>query len=158
MVLLKKYFWFLIAVIVFAIDYFSKSLALKYLPLETPVEVFPMFNLYFTYNTGAAFSFLHQAGGWQEWLFIIIAILVSVSLIVWQIKIDIKDVWLKTSLALVLGGTLGNFYDRVVYHKVIDFLDFYYQKWHYPIFNIADVAICIGAAMLVLDILRKEKK
>jgi len=154
MILSKKYLWIFITILVFALDRITKSLALDYLPLGEPISILPMFNLFFTFNTGAAFSFLNQAGGWQEWLFGAIAVGVSISIIIWQLKITIEHLWLKIALALIIGGTLGNLYDRITYHKVIDFLDFYFRQWHYPVFNIADSAICIGAIMLIIDILR----
>jgi len=157
MILSKKYLWVLIAILIFTIDRITKYLVLNYLVLEEPVNVLPILNLLFTFNTGAAFGFLDQANGWQEWLFGIIAIGVSIFLIIWQFKISVEYLWLKIASALVLGGTLGNLCDRIVYHKVIDFLDFYFKQWHYPVFNIADSAICIGATMLIIDILRQER-
>ena len=158
MILSKKYLWILIAVFIFVIDRVTKSLVLNHLTLEEPVNILPMLNLLFTFNTGAAFSFLNKASGWQEWLFITIAVGVSIFLIIWQLRIPIKYLWLKIAAALILGGTLGNLYDRVVFHKVIDFLDFYFKNWHYPVFNIADAAICIGATMLIIDVWLQEKR
>ena len=155
---MKKHIWIFITILVFALDRVTKILVMNYLPLEEPINILPMFNLFLTFNTGAAFSFLEQADGWQEWLFKAIAVGVSVSLIIWQFKITTKHLWLKTALALIIGGTLGNLYDRVIFHKVIDFLDFYFRQWHYPVFNIADSAICVGAIMLIIDIMRKERK
>ena len=155
---MKKHIWIFITILVFALDRVTKILVLDYLPLGEPINILPIFNLFFTFNTGAAFSFLEQADGWQEWLFKAIAVGVSVSLIIWQFKITTKHLWLKIALALIIGGTLGNLYDRVIFHKVIDFLDFYFRQWHYPIFNIADSAICVGAIMLIIDIMRKERK
>lgn len=153
----KKYLWIFITIFIFIIDRVTKNLVLNNLTPEFPVNIFPMFNLFFTFNTGAAFSFLNKAGGWQGWLFGAIAVGVSIFLVIWQSKITVEHLWLKITLALILGGTLGNLYDRVVYHKVIDFLDFYFKHWHYPAFNIADAAICIGAVMLIIDTMRKPK-
>jgi signal peptidase II len=157
MALSKKYLWVLIAVSIFVLDRITKYLILNYLVLEEPVSVLPILNLVFIFNTGAAFGFLNKAGGWQEWLFSIIAVGVSIFLVIWQLKIPVKYLWLKIASALILGGTLGNLYDRVVYHKVIDFIDICFKQWHYPAFNIADSAICIGAVMLIIDILHQEK-
>lgn len=153
----KKYYWIFIAILVFALDRITKMLVLQYLQFNEPVNILPFFNLFFNFNTGAAFGFLNQAGGWQEWLFIGIAIAVSISLVIWQFRIHTEHTWLKITLALILGGTLGNLYDRITYHYVIDFLDFYYKQWHYATFNLADSAICIGAIMLVVDTFRKDK-
>jgi signal peptidase II len=158
MMLSKKYLWILIAVFIFVIDRVTKSLVLNHLTLAEPVNILSMLNLLFTFNTGAAFGFLNKASGWQEWLFITIAVGVSIFLIIWQLRIPVKYLWLKIAAALILGGTLGNLYDRIVFHKVIDFLDFYFKKWHYPVFNIADAAICVGATMLIIDILLQEKR
>ncbi len=158
MTFVKKHLWVLLVILVFTLDRVTKYLVLNYLVLEEPVPILPILNLLFKFNLGAAFSFLDQAGGWQEWLFGSVAVGVSIFLIIWQLKIPVKYLWLKTANALVLGGTLGNLYDRAVYHKVIDFIDFYFRHWHYPVFNIADSAICIGAAMLIIAMLREEKK
>jgi signal peptidase II len=152
-----NYYWIFISVFVFVLDRLSKILALEHLQFEDPINVLPILNLLFASNAGAAFGFLNQADGWQEWLFGGIAVSVSVFLIVWQFKIDTMHHRLKIALALILGGTLGNLYDRITYHYVIDFLDFYFKQWHYPTFNLADSAICIGAAMLMIDLCIKKK-
>lgn len=156
-ILLKKHLWIFIAVLTFVLDRITKILALNYLQLEQPLNFLPILNLFLTFNAGAAFSFLNKAGGWQAWLFSGIAAGVSIFLVIWQTQITTKYLWLKIALALILGGTLGNLYDRFAYHGVVDFLDFYFQQWHYPVFNIADSAICIGAIMLMIDIMGKKK-
>lgn len=154
----KDTLWILIAVLVIAVDAITKFIVGKYLLFEQPVKVLPFFNLYFTYNRGAAFSFLDSASGWQQWLFGVVAIGISIIVVRWLLKLKKSQIWLSVSLALILGGALGNLYDRIVYHYVIDFLDFYYQAWHWPAFNIADSAICVGAIMLVIDVLWKKDK
>lgn len=156
MTLSKRHLWIFIAILVFVLDRITKMLSLYYLQLEQPLNLLPILNLFLTFNSGAAFSFLNKAGGWQAWLFSGIAVGVSIFLIIWQTQLTVKYLWLKIALALILGGTLGNLYDRIVYHGVVDFLDFYFQQWHYPVFNIADSAICIGAIMLMIDIGRKK--
>lgn len=153
----KKYYWLFIAILIFVLDRITKTLVLQYLPFRLPVDVFPGFNLFFTFNTGSAFGFLNNASGWQEWLFSSIATAVSIFLIIWQFKINTKYAWLKIALALILGGTLGNLYDRMFYKYVIDFLDFYFREWHYATFNLADSAICVGAGMLITHTFHKEK-
>ena len=145
----KNIFWLLIAVAVFVADRVTKILVAKYLLLNYATEVVPHFNLFFTLNTGAAFSFLNNAGSWHAWLFIVIGVAVSLLIIFWEMRI-IDNRWLTIALALILGGTLGNLFDRLIFGYVIDFLDFYVAQWHYPAFNLADSAICIGAAMLLL--------
>ena len=155
----KQYFWPIISIVVFILDRVTKTLVMQLLLPEQPVKVFPNFNLFFTFNTGAAFSFLSNASGWQNWLFIMIASVVSISIIVWQINNTKQPVTaLKIAFALILGGALGNLYDRIVYKYVIDFLDFYFHQWHYPTFNFADSAICIGAGILLLSMLRKNEE
>jgi signal peptidase II len=158
MIIFKKYFWIGIVVLTFIFDQLAKTIILgRFIPEES-VSILPFLNLYLTFNFGAAFGFLNQADGWQGCLFSIIAILVSLFLIIWQLKIPITNLWLKTSLALILGGTLGNLCDRICYHMVIDFIDFYFRNWHYPTFNLADAAICTGAFMLTKNIMFDDKK
>lgn len=152
-----NYYWIFIVLGTFAIDRITKILALQYFLYKDPVNVLPIFNLCFVYNTGAAFGFLNQAAGWQGWLFSGVAIFVSGCLIIWLFRINTNDTRLKVALSLILGGTLGNLYDRIVYHYVIDFLDFYFKQWHFPAFNLADAAICVGALLLIVDVLGKEK-
>lgn len=151
------YFWVCIAIFIFALDRISKILVMHSLPFLRPLNIFPGFNLLFTYNKGAAFSFLNYASGWQEWLFGAIAVIVSIVVITWLIRHKQAHIWTKIAAALILGGTLGNLFDRVFYHYVIDFLDFYFLQWHFPVFNIADSAVCIGAIMLMIEIIRKDR-
>lgn len=155
---LKNFFWIFIVLVIIAADQITKTLVVQRLPFEQAVNIWPVFSLYFTYNAGAAFSFLQQAGGWQEWLFGGIAIVVSIALIVWLVRLPTNQVWLKIALALVLGGSLGNLCDRIFFHHVIDFLLFYYNNYRFPAFNIADAAITTGATMLVIEIIFKGKK
>lgn len=148
--------WLWVAVVVFALDRFTKIVALTKLTEYLPWPVMPFFNLTLSYNTGAAFSFLNTASGWQKWLFGSLAAIVSIVLIVWLKKISYQQRWLAIALALIIGGALGNLCDRIVYGFVIDFIDFYISHWHWPVFNIADSAICIGAAMLFWDAVRSR--
>jgi len=122
------------------------------------LTILPFFNLTLAYNQGAAFSFLAGAGGWQRWFFTAIAAVVSVVLVIWLRKLPKTDWWNAVSLSLILGGALGNLFDRVVYGHVIDFLDFHWQGYHFPAFNIADSAITVGAAMMVLEMFRNPDK
>lgn len=155
----KKYYWVIIALVIFTLDNISKTLVLTYLSPHTPINIFPSLNLLLSFNTGSAFGFLHAAGGWQKWIFTIVAALVSLFIIIWQLKINTKhNSLLVIALSLVLGGTLGNLYDRIFYHEVVDFIDFYFKTWHYATFNIADIAICIGAGFLILDTFKENKK
>jgi signal peptidase II len=110
------------------------------------------------YNTGAAFSFLADSGGWQRWLFTLIAVVVSVVLVVWLKRLGRGDTWLAVALALVLGGAVGNLFDRVVLGHVVDFILVHWQdRWRFPAFNLADSAITVGAIMLALDMFKSKK-
>ena len=150
--------WTWLSVLVIVLDQFTKQLASASLNYAEPVAVMPLFNLTLVHNTGAAFSFLAQGGGWQRWFFAVIALVVSVGIIFWLKRLGRDKLWEALALALVLGGAVGNLWDRVLYGYVIDFLDFYYADWHWPAFNVADIAICMGAALLIIDSLRPQKR
>jgi signal peptidase II len=142
--------WLWIAVAVFAIDRYSKYWVLSHLGFEEPVAIFPFFNLTLAYNTGAAFSFLNTASGWQHYVLGGLALVVSICIVYWLSKLPAGAKWMKTALCLIMGGALSNALDRVLYGHVIDFLDFHLYDWHFAIFNVADSAICVGAFMLIL--------
>ncbi len=123
--------------------------------------VFVVFPLPLPYNSGAAFSFLADAGGWQRWFFTAIAVGASVMILIWLARLTAAEKLQGVALSLILAGALGNFYDRLVLGHVVDFLDFYWGDYHFPAFNIADTAITIGAGLILLDMLlgaRKEPK
>ena len=109
------------------------------------------FNVVRVHNEGAAFSFLSDAGGWQRWALSTLAILVSVMIIIWISRLN-REKWLEgLSLSMILGGALGNLWDRLMFGYVVDFLDFHWMSWHFPAFNVADSAISLGAVILILD-------
>lgn len=145
--------WLLLAGLVIVFDQLTKWLMVSWLSLYETVPVIPFFNLTMAHNTGAAFSFLAQAGGWQRWFFVGLAIIISVVLLVWLRK-AVENKLEATALSLILGGAIGNVIDRVHLGYVIDFLDVYYGSYHWPAFNIADSAIVIGAGLLILDSFR----
>jgi len=147
--------WLWLSILVLVLDLLTKYLATENLVYASPVPVLPSFNLTLLHNTGAAFSFLAGASGWQRWLFAGLAIVVSVALVRWLWTLK-NDAWLAAAIALVLGGALGNLYDRVTLGYVVDFLHFYWRDYHFPAFNIADTAISIGAAMMILDLFRTK--
>ena len=151
-----KWLWLSAGVIL--IDQLSKYIASTSLELYKSVVVMPMFNWTLMHNTGAAFSFLHDAGGWQRWFFTIIAIVVSIVIVSWLRKLEQREKWQAAALALILGGAIGNVIERVHLGYVIDFIDIYYQQWHWPAFNIADSAIFIGVAMIIFDTLREFQR
>ena len=150
--------WLWLSALVVALDQLSKHAAVAYLTLHEPLPVAPFVNLTLTYNPGAAFSFLSNMGGWQRWLFIGLAVVVVVFLVAWLRKIPRGRIWLPLALALVLGGALGNVWDRVAIGEVVDFLDLYYGRWHWPAFNIADSAIFVGAVMLLVSAFFPEER
>lgn len=150
--------WLWLSAIVVGLDQLSKYLAVSYLTLHEPVPVMPFINFTLIYNPGAAFSFLSDKGGWQRWLFIVLAIVVVVFLVLWLRKIPRGRIWLPFALALVLGGAIGNLWDRVVIGEVVDFLDVYYDRWHWPAFNVADSAISVGAVMLLISAFFPEER
>ena len=150
--------WIWISALVIALDLATKWLASTHLVLHEPVAVMPMFNLTLMHNTGAAFSFLSSASGWQRWFFSIIALVVSTAIVIWMRRLSPEERWNAIALALILGGALGNLWDRVTLGYVVDFIQIYYERWAWPAFNIADSAISTGAVMLVIDALRSHRR
>ncbi|MDH5784632.1 MAG: signal peptidase II [Chromatiales bacterium] len=151
--------WTWISVVVIILDQITKQLATAYLEYQIAVPVMPSFNLTLVHNTGAAFSFLSSAGGWQRWFFAVIAVVVSAGILYWLKKLEQGKVREALGLVLVLGGAVGNLIDRAVYGYVVDFIDIYYGTLpHWPAFNIADIAISLGAAILIFDALRPQRK
>ncbi|MBV2205472.1 lipoprotein signal peptidase [Pseudomonas sp. JL972] len=154
-----KLTWLSLSVLVIVVDQVTKHWFEANFSLYQKVDVIPgYFAWTLAYNTGAAFSFLADHNGWQRWLFAVIAIGVSVVLVVWMTRLKASETWLAVALALVLGGALGNLYDRVVLGHVVDFILVHWQnRWYFPAFNIADSAITVGALMLALDMLKGNK-
>ncbi|MEH6582011.1 MAG: signal peptidase II [Halioglobus sp.] len=143
--------WYGLALVVILLDQYTKGLATQGLEYGRPVEVFSWFNLTLQHNTGAAFSFLSDAGGWQRYFFSTVAIVISGVLAVWLFKLR-GDQWLLAlSLGLILGGALGNLWDRMALGYVVDFISVHYGGRYFPAFNIADSAISVGAACMILD-------
>lgn len=150
--------WLWLSVVVVILDQCSKLLADSMLALHESVPVIPFFSIRLAYNTGAAFSFLADADGWQRWFFVVLALAIIVLLVNWLRRLEPGERLNAVALALVLGGAVGNLIDRLVYGHVIDFIDLYYGDWHWPTFNIADSAITVGAALLILDAILQMKK
>ena len=143
--------WFLLAIVIIGLDQYTKILATSGLEYGQPVRVFWWFNLTLQHNTGAAFSFLSDAGGWQRYFFSIAAAIISTALAIWLYLLPRGQRLLAFGLALILGGALGNLWDRVVLGYVVDFISVHYQNSYFPAFNIADSAISVGAACMLLD-------
>ena len=149
--------WLGLALIIVIIDQFTKTLILGYYKLGDATYVTSFFNVVRAHNTGAAFSFLAGAGGWQRWLFTGIGVGAAV-FIVWMLKSHAGQKLFSFSMACILGGAIGNVVDRMMHGYVVDFLDFHIGNSHFPAFNVADSAITIGAACLILDELLRVRK
>ncbi|MFZ2217550.1 MAG: signal peptidase II [Rhodoferax sp.] len=149
--------WLGLALIFLIADQFTKILILGYYQLGDSTAITSFFNIVRVHNTGAAFSFLADASGWQRWFFTGIGV-AAVGVILWMLKAHPGQKLFSFALACILGGAVGNVIDRVRYGYVVDFLDFYWGTWHFPAFNIADSAISVGAACLILDELLRVRK
>jgi signal peptidase II len=145
--------WLWLSVLVIALDQATKLWVSARLELFERVELLPFLNLVLVYNPGAAFSFLSDASGWQRWFFTALALVVSIVILVWLSRLRVEERAPAIGLALVLGGALGNVWDRLQHGHVIDFIDVYYRDWHWPAFNVADSAITIGVVFLIYDAL-----
>ncbi len=142
--------WLGLALAVIVLDHLTKWWVSSSLDYQEAIPVLPFFSLVLVHNTGAAFSFLADAGGWQRWFFIVVGVIATV-IIVRLLNRHTHETRLAFALALVLGGALGNVIDRVVLGHVVDFLYFHYQGFSWPAFNVADSAISVGAALLIWD-------
>ena len=147
--------WLSLASLIIILDQLSKLWISSLFVYGEGLRVMPYFNLVLAHNTGAAFSFLNDAGGWQRWMFSAIALVASIW-IVRLLRQHGQQTLFCLALALILGGALGNLIDRVAYGYVVDFLDFYWGSYHFPAFNVADSAISVGAALLLLDSFKKK--
>lgn len=161
----QAWLWYLVALLVVALDQFSKVWASSAFIYGEPVPLTRFFNFTLLHNPGAAFSFLSNAGGWQRWFFTGLAIIVSALLLIWIAR-SLGKTPSHTSnrretfaLAFILGGALGNLYDRIQFGYVVDFIVVHYQDYFWPAFNLADAAITLGAFILIAEMfLTKEKK
>jgi signal peptidase II len=144
--------WLWLSVFVLALDQWTKYLITDYFDEFEALVLLPMLELMRLHNEGAAFSFLSDAAGWQRWVFTALGIAVSVGILIWLRRLPPRgQSMLAAGLAFVLGGALGNVIDRVVRGHVIDFIRVHYEDWYFPAFNVADSAITVGAALLILD-------
>ncbi len=148
---MNLFFRYFVAALVIVIDQVTKVWVDNSLALGQQIPVTPMFNITLWYNEGASFSFLSDAGGWQRWLFTGISSVVSVVLVVWLFRLTKAEKALTWAIALILGGAVGNLIDRVLYGHVVDFIQWYYDKWYFPTFNVADAAISVGAVLLLIS-------
>ncbi|MGN2243648.1 signal peptidase II [Frateuria sp. GZRR33] len=151
--------WLLLSLLVIGLDQLTKAWALHALqPPGMPHPVIPGFlNWTLAFNTGAAFSFLAQSDGWQRWFFVVLALVISGVLVVWLARTARRDWRTALPLALIVGGALGNLVDRLHAAQVTDFIQVYYRQWSYPVFNVADCGITVGAVLLILFGFRSGK-
>ena len=149
-----RWLWCSLAVVI--VDQSTKLAAVEVLDPASSLELTSTLDFVLAYNTGAAFSILSTAGGWQRWLFIGLALVICAFIIHWLRDLPRNARWTPLALSLVLGGAVGNVIDRVRIGAVVDFIDFHVGDWHWPAFNMADSAICVGAALLVLGMFRRD--
>lgn len=148
--------WLWISLLIVILDQLSKLWITQTLSIHQSIAILPFLNFTLLHNEGAAFSFLANAGGWQRWLFVSLTAVITTILLIWLSKISRQQRLIALSLTLVIGGAIGNLIDRALYGYVVDFIDVYYQQWHWYTFNIADSAISIGVTLLLLDTIRYE--
>ena len=149
--------WLGLALIILIVDQFTKILVVGTLQLGDSTRVTGFFNLVRVHNSGAAFSFLAGASGWQRWFFTAIGV-IAAGVIIWMLRAHSAQRLFALALSCVLGGAVGNVIDRMLYGHVVDFLQFHHAGWYFPSFNVADSAITIGAAALILDEIRRVRQ
>ena len=149
--------WLGLAMLILLADQFSKGLILAFFRLGDSSPIFSFFNLVRVHNSGAAFSFLAGAGGWQRWFFTVLGLAAAV-FIVWMLRSHPGQRLFAFALSCILGGALGNVLDRLRHGYVVDLLDFHCRGWHFPSFNIADSAITLGAVCLILDEIARVRR
>ena len=146
--------WLWLSLVVVVLDQLSKQLVeSSFLVFET-MPLLPFLNLTLAYNEGAAFSFLADQGGWQRWLFSLLALVITMVLVYWLARLKPGERVVAMALGLIIGGAVGNLIDRLLFGHVIDFIDAHYRGWHWPAFNLADSAIFTGVVLMLFDSFR----
>ena len=148
----KNLHWLWLSLLVLIIDSMTKVLALKHLSFEQAVKIWPFFNLTLSFNRGAAFSLLNNASDWQQWFFGGIAIVVCTVLVVWLVRLESHRIRTASAISLIVGGAIGNLADRIQHGHVVDFVQLHIGHYYWPIFNMADSAIFLGAIILAIEI------
>lgn len=149
-----RFLW--LALLAVVLDQWTKNLVLQHIDLYQSIQITGFFNLTYVRNYGAAFSLLNDASGWQRWFFTAIALIVSVVILRWLKSTPKTQILLPVAFTLILGGAIGNVYDRFIHGFVIDFLVVYYDPYYWPAFNVADSAICLGAILLIVDMFKNK--
>ena len=147
-----------ISAVAFILDLLTKYIVVQRFALHESINILPIFNLTYVRNPGAAFSLFADHDGWQKFFFIGLAVVISSMLIYFMAKSEAAQKLQNAAYALIIGGALANAVDRAYNGYVIDFFDFYWRDWRYPVFNVADIAICVGAALIALDAFKQGKK
>lgn len=155
---IKNIQWLLLSVLVIVLDQFTKWLITAQVQLDSGFRVTPFLNIIHVRNYGAAFSLLNVNGGSQRWLFVALSSIISVVLFVWLLRMQKPARLHSAALALIIGGALGNLWGRLTQGYVVDFLDFHLAAYHWPAFNVADSAVCIGAVMLLWQLYMRRDK
>lgn len=150
--------WLTVSGILLLLDQFSKWWVLKHIAFGEFFPVMPSLSLTLTYNTGIAFSLFSQQAALGKWLLIAFTLLISLIVAIWLVQTPKEETWNKLALSMILGGALGNVFDRIIHGHVIDFVDFYYQNWHWYTFNLADCFITIGAIMTIASLIFTKEK
>lgn len=150
--------WYLLSLAVIVLDHITKYIASTSLEYGQLVPLLPVLDLTLLHNKGAAFSFLSDAGGWQRWFFMAVAIGVSAWIALWLSRLPAEKRWLAASLALILGGAVGNLIDRLIQGYVVDFIFVHWEEHYFPAFNVADSAITVGAIMMMVDVLFLDRE
>jgi signal peptidase II len=144
--------WLWLSVTIVVLDQWTKTLIVAHFALYERLEMWPVLSITRLHNTGAAFSFLSDAGGWQRWFFVVLGLAVSGLVTVWLRRLPARGrSWLAAALAMIVGGAVGNIIDRLLHGYVVDFISVHYDRWFFPAFNVADSAITIGAVMLLIE-------
>ena len=149
--------WLGLALVVIVLDQFTKTLILGYFQLGDSRHVTPFFNVVRVHNTGAAFSFLAGAAGWQRWFFVTLG-LVATGFIVWMLRSHPTQKLFCFAVTMIMGGALGNVIDRLWHGYVVDFIQLHWRGWYFPSFNLADSAITLGAVLLIVDEVRRVRR
>lgn len=148
--------WLALAAVIVVLDQITKYFIVQKFALHESLYVTSFFNLVYVRNTGAAFSMLADAGGWQRIFFIAVAVAASIW-VVWLLKRHPEQKLFCLALGMILGGAIGNLIDRVLYGSVVDFVQVHYGGWYFPAFNVADSAITVGAGLMILDAFRPQR-
>jgi len=148
--------YFLLSIVLAVVDQVTKYLAIMSLPLQEGIQVFSWFDLYLTYNSGAAFSFLAGASGWQRWFFVTIGF-AAVTYMIYLVCTNLNKKVFCLSLTFIIGGALGNLIDRIFLGVVTDFISVHWDEYYWPAFNMADSFITMGAFLILYDILRDSE-